>query len=173
MAGLLQRLQRLTGMQQGINDGTRGLSQQQAAEMARLAGEQGIVRKSLEQLSREASLQGEASRLLGDLNKIAQEMREVQTDLAQQNVSPETTKRQEHILSRLIDSQRSLQERDFEKRRVAESGRTLARTHPAPVNLSSEEMKNKLRRDLLKALEGGYTPEYEALIRKYFEVLEQ
>jgi len=173
MAGLLQRLQRLTGMQQGINDGTRGLSQQQAAEMARLAGEQGIVRKSLEQLAREASLQGEASRLLGDLNKIAQEMREVQVDLAQQNVNPETMKRQEHILSRLIDSQRSLEERDFEKRRVAESGRTLARTRPAPVDLSGEEMKNKLRRDLLKALEGGYAPEYEALIRKYFEVLEQ
>jgi hypothetical protein len=173
MAGFLQRLQRLSGMQQGINDGTRNLSEQQLAEMARLAGEQAMARKSLEQLAREAANAGQLSKLLGDLNRVAQDMREVQTDLAQGTVNPETLRKQDRILSRLLDSQRSMRERDFEKTRKAETGRTTTRATPPPLDLSSQEGKNRLRQELLKALEEGYARDYEDLIKKYFEALEQ
>jgi hypothetical protein len=175
MAGLMQRLQQLTGQQQGINQGTQnlGMSQQQAAEMARLAGEQGAVRKSLEQLAKEAAQAGDLSKILGDLNNVAQEMREVQTDLAQGNVNPETLRKQDRIVSRLLDSQRSARERDFEKRRKAESGTNVARRSPGAIDLSTQEGKSQLRQDMLKALEEGYSRDYEDLIRKYFELLEQ
>jgi hypothetical protein len=96
MAGLMQRLQRMAGQQQGINDGTKnigGMTPEQAAAMGRLAAEQGAVRKSLEQLAREAAASGELSKLLGDFNRLAGEMREVQTDLAGGNVDPETVRK--------------------------------------------------------------------------------
>jgi len=176
MAGFMQRLQQMTGQQQGINQGTRnlgGMTQQQAAALARLAGEQGAVRKSLEQMAREAASVGELSKVLGDLNRIAREMREVQTDLAQGSMNPETLRKQDRILSRLLDSQRSLRERDFERRRRAESGTNVKRLSPGHIDLTSQEGKNRLREDLLKALQEGYTRDYEELIRKYFEVLEQ
>ena len=175
MAGFLERLRQLGGMQQSINEQTQqlSLSQEQAAAMARLAGEQGMVRKSLEQLAREAAAAGELSKTLGDLNRVAQEMREVQTDLAGGNVSPETLRKQERILSRMLDSQRSMRERDFEKRRRSESGTTVARRSPGPLDLSTDDGKNRLRRDLLKALEEGYARDYQELIRKYFEALER
>jgi len=175
MAGLMQRLQQMSGQQQGINQGTQGLgmSPQQAAEMARLAGEQGMVRKSLEQLAKEAAQSGDLSKMLGDLNKIAQEMREVQTDLAQGNVNPETLRKQERILSRMLDSQRSARERDFEKKRKAESGKEVARKSPGAIDLSTQEARTRLRQDMLKALEEGYAQDYEELIKKYFELLEQ
>jgi hypothetical protein len=111
--------------------------------------------------------------MLGDLQRIAQDMREVQTDLAQGNVNPETVRKQERILSRLLDSQRSMRERDFEQRRRAESGRTIRRAGPGELDPSTLEGRDQLRRDLLKALEEGYARDYEALIRKYFELLEQ
>jgi hypothetical protein len=175
MAGFMQRLQQMTGQQQGINQGTQnlGMSQQQAAEMARLAGEQGMVRKSLEQLAKEAAQSGDLSKILGDLNRIAQDMREVQTDLAQGNVNPETLRKQDRILSRLLDSQRSARERDFEKKRKAESGREVARRSPGAIDLSTQEGKSRLRQDMLKALEQGYSRDYEDLIKRYFELLEQ
>ncbi len=173
MAGFMQRLQQLGGMQQGINEGTRGLTQQQAAELSRLAGEQGMVRKSLEQLAREASNAGQLSKLLGDLNRVAQDMREVQTDLAQGQVNPETLHKQERILSRMLDAQRSLRERDFEKRRKAETGRNLTRQGPADLGPAALQNRTRLQQDLLKALEEGYAKDYEELIRRYFEALEQ
>jgi len=173
MAGFMQRLQQLGGMQQGINEGTRGLTPQQAAELSRLAGEQGMVRKSLEQLAREASNAGQLSKLLGDLNRVAQDMREVQTDLAQGQVRSETLHKQERILSRMLDAQRSLRERDFEKRRKADTGRNLTRQGPADLGPAALQRRTRLQQDLLKALEEGYAKDYEELIRKYFEVLEQ
>jgi len=173
MAGFMQRLQRLSGMQQGVNDATQGLSPQQAAEMARLAGEQGMVRKSMEELAREARRTGEMSKLLGDLNRITQDMREVQTDLAQGNVNPETLHKQERILSRMLDAQRSMRERDYEKRRKSESGTDIARQSPGALDLTTQEGRSKLQQDLLRALEEGYSKDYEELIRKYFEALQK
>jgi hypothetical protein len=176
MAGFMQRLQQMSGMQQGINQGTRnmgGMTPQRAAEMGRLAGEQGMVRKSLEQLAREAAGAGELSRMLGDLNRIAQEMREVQTDLAQGNVNPETLRKQDRILSRMLDSQRSTRERDFEKKRRAESGKDVARTSPGPLDGRGDGERGRLQQDLLKAMEEGYAPDYQEMIRRYFEALEQ
>jgi hypothetical protein len=176
MAAFMQRLQQMTGQQQGINQGTQNLgnmTQQQAAEMARLAGEQGMVRKSMEQLAREAAASGQLKRMLGDLGNIAEEMREVQTDLAQGNVNPETLRKQERILSRLLDSQRSARERDYEKRRQSSPGQNMAGTSPGQLDLTTQEGRNRLRRDLLKALEQGYARDYENLIRKYFDALEQ
>ncbi|MEO8168622.1 MAG: hypothetical protein ABI623_10260, partial [bacterium] len=176
MSGFMQRLGQMSGQQQGINQGTQnmgGMSAQQQAEMGRLAAEQGMVRKSMEQLAKEAAQSGEMSKMLGDLNKIAQEMREVQTDLAQGNVNPETLKKQERILSRMLDSQRSARERDFEKKRKAESGTNVARKSPGEIDLNSQEGRNKMRQDLQKAIEEGYAKDYQDLIRKYYEALEK
>jgi hypothetical protein len=176
MAGFMQRLQQMSGQQQGINQGTQnlgGMTPQQQAEMARLAAEQGMVRKSLEQLAKEAAQSGELSKMLGDLNRIAQDMREVQTDLAQGNVNPETIRKQERILSRLLDSQRSARERDFEKKRKAESGVNVARKSPNEIDLGTQEGRNRLQQDLQKAMEEGYAREYQELIKKYYEALEK
>lgn len=100
-------------------------------------------------------------------------MREVQTDLAQGNINPETLRKQERILSRMLDSQRSARERDFEKRRKAESGTNVARRSPGAIDLTTQEGRAKLRLDLLRAMEEGYAKDYEELIKKYFEALEQ
>lgn len=175
MSGLMQRMQGISGMQRGINRGSQnlgGLGQQRAAEMARLAGEQGMVRKSLEQLAREASQSGDLSKLLGDLNRIAAEMREVQTDLAQGDVQPETLRKQERILSRLLDSQRSMRERDYEKQRQAESGKDRVRPNSSLPEIATSKDRERLQRDLLKALDEGYSKEYETLIKRYFDLLE-
>jgi hypothetical protein len=184
MAGLMAQLQQMSGMQGSINMATqqamgmgqgRGelLSAQQQAEYQRLSAQQAAVQKSLEQLSREAKDAGEYSRLLGDLDRIAKDMQEVQTDLQQGNVNPNTLQKQERIFSRLLESARSMRERDYEKRRRADPGKDVVRPSPSEFDVTSQEGKNKLREELLKALEGKYTRDYEELIKKYFEQLEK
>jgi hypothetical protein len=182
MAGLMGRLGQMAGQQEGINGNTgnamgmgqgQGLTPQQQAAYQRLAGEQSALKKSVEELSREAKNTGEFSKLLGDLDQVAKQMQEVQTDLAQNNVNPETIQKQDRILSRLLDASRSTRERDFEKRRKSESGKNIARTSPAEIDLSTQEGKNRLRQEMLKVLEGKYSKDYQELIRKYFEQLEK
>ncbi|HLF20467.1 MAG TPA: DUF4175 family protein, partial [Bacteroidota bacterium] len=171
MGSLLSQLQALAGQQLSINQQT--MSMQRAAEAARLAQEQEAVRKSLDQLNKEAQASGEQKKLLGDLEKIAEDMKEVVRNLEQNNVNPETIQKQERILSRLLDASKSMRERDFEKRRKAETGTQVARRSPKELDLNLLEGKSRLREDLLKALEQGYSKDYRELIRKYFERLEK
>lgn len=171
MGGLMQQLQMMAGQQQSINMQTQ--SMQAAAEAARLALEQEAVRKSVEQLNKEAQASGEQQKLLGDLDKIAEDMREVIQNLEQNNVNSETIRKQERILSRLLDASKSMRERDFEKRRKAQTGTEVARRSPGELDPSALEGKNRLLEDLLKSLEHGYSKDYKELIRRYFEELQK
>ncbi|MCX6132782.1 MAG: hypothetical protein NTU47_03115 [Ignavibacteriales bacterium] len=171
MGGLMQQLQMMSGQQQSINAQTQ--SMQQAAEAARLAVEQEAVRKSLEQLNKEAQSTGEQKKMLGDLEKIADDMKEVVHNLEQNNVNRETIQKQERILSRLLDASKSMRERDYEKKRKAQTGTEIARRSPGDIDPSALEGKNKLLDDLLKSLEHGYSKDYQELIRKYFDELQK
>ena len=164
----LQRLGQLTQQQMSLNQMT--LEQQEG--MARLAATQEAIRKSLEQLAREAQASSQSSGIMGDLNKIADEMKSVQEDMEGGALTPETVRKQERILSRLLDSQRSMRERDHERRRQSETASEYTRKSPPELNVSSIEGQNRLRNDLLKAMEEGYSRDYEELIRTYYEALQ-
>jgi hypothetical protein len=146
---------------------------QQAGEAARLAQEQEAVRKSLEQLNREAQTTGDQKKLLGDLERIAEDMKEVVRNLEQNKVNPETIQKQERILSRLLDASKSMRERDFEKKRKAETGTQVVGKSPNELDLNTLERRSRLREELMKALEQGYSKDYKELIRKYFEQLQK
>jgi hypothetical protein len=172
---LMQQLRQMAAQQQGINMQTKelgegkGLSQEQKEQVGRLAAQQEAVRKSLEQLNKESQGSEDRRRIMGDLQKIADDMKEVVQNMEQQNINPNTIRQQERILSRLLDAQSSMRERDFEKRRKAITGTTPTRKSPA--ELQNQEQPDQLRRDLLKALEEGYSKDYQELIRKYYEML--
>ena len=100
-------------------------------------------------------------------------MNEVIKNLEQNNVNPETIKKQERILSRLLDASKSMNERDYEKKRKSETGTQVVRRSPNNIDLNSLEGKSQLQEELLKALEQGYSKDYQELIRKYFEELEK
>jgi len=173
---LMQQLQMAAGRQMFVNMQTRqmgGMSPQQAAEAARLAQEQGAIKKTLEELNREAQQSGDRKKILGDLEKIAEEMEEVIRNLEQNNVNPETIREQERILSRLLDASKSTRERDYEKKRKAETGTQITRRSPKDIDWDSLKDSSRLREELSKALEQGYSKDYQELIRKYFEELEK
>ncbi|MEE9225591.1 MAG: DUF4175 family protein [Bacteroidota bacterium] len=165
----LQRLGRITMQQMGLNR----MTMEQQAEMARLAAMQEMIRKSLEQLAQEAQASGQSSRILGDLDQIVEEMRNVQKDLEGGTVTSETLRKQERILSRLLNSQRSIRERDYEQRRKAVTATDFTRKSPTELDLSTLEGQNRLRIDMLKAMEEGYSKDYEELIRTYYEALQK
>lgn len=170
---LLQQLNQLAMQQLGLNQATQELMQQlslqQQAEMARLAAQQELIRKSLQELMKEAEISGNRGRILGDLNKIAEEMKEVVSDLESNNLTEETIRKQDRILSRLLDAQRSIHERDFEKRRESRPGQNIVRESPSELNLQEE--RDKIFQELLKSVRENYHRDYEALIRKYIELL--
>jgi hypothetical protein len=104
---------------------------------------------------------------------MAKEMQEIISDMKSGNISEETIRRQEKILSRLLDASRSTREQDFEKQREAKSGQNFSRTSPASLDMRTQEGRTRALQELLRSTQQGYTKDYEALIRRYFEALQK
>jgi len=146
--------------------------QQQQAQMTRLAAEQGSVKKSIEDLSREQK-ESDAGRkkAIEDLKKIADEMQDVISDMKTKGVRPETVQRQERILSRLLQTERSIHERDKDETREAKGANDVTRQSPPDLDPNSEDSRRAIRDDMLNKKESIYSKDYQALIRKYLEKL--
>jgi len=168
----LQRLERMAQQQSGINQQTEELTfgpqMGQRSSLLKMAAEQEALRKTLEQLMREM---GNRSEILGRLDEISKDMAKVVQEIEQENHSRETINRQRRILSRLLDAQRSLQRRDYSRRRKSETGKEYIAVSPNELQDDLGESLNTIRQDLLQALEEGYTKDYENLIRRYFDAL--
>ncbi|MDZ7362071.1 MAG: DUF4175 domain-containing protein [candidate division KSB1 bacterium] len=170
----MQRMMGLSGKQQGINQETQGLGEQgmeamqRQAAMARLAAEQAAVKKSLEQLMQEFGQRGE---ILGRLDQTAKDMEEVVKALQQNRADRQTIERQQQILSRLLDAQRSMRERDLSKERQAQTGKNYRAVDPGRLPADLGEKKSRLYEDLMRALRENYTRDYKDLIQRYFDAL--
>ena len=153
-------------MQGNGNSGQFSLSQQ--GELARMAAQQEAIRKSMEQLNSEM---GNRSDVLGRMDNMAEEMKKVVEDMQKMNYSAKTIQRQQNILSRMLDAQKSVRERKYSKKRKAEVGKQYARKSPSNLQESVNERKARLRKELKRALEEGYSIDYEKLIEEYFKNL--
>jgi hypothetical protein len=173
MCSAFQNLESMCSSQMGINKGTQsvlsmgedGMSMEARAQMGKLAAQQEAVRKGLDDLSKELGNRGE---ILGRLGDLAEEARQVAQELRSQNIGPETVRRQEQILTRMLNAQRSMRRRDYSERRKSRAGE-LYEVEPPPE--LSEEERAELMQDLLYQRRGYYPPEYEELIRAYFKAI--
>ncbi len=146
------------------------LSLEQQAAMSRMIAEQAAVKKMLEETLVKF---GDRSDVAGNLDNLTKEMEEVIEALKTEGASRETIRRQERILSRLLDAQRSVKRRDYSRKRQAKSGQDVFRLSPSEETFSDSEVLDRLRLDILRIGKEGYTKDYQALIRSYFEALIQ
>ncbi|HHM24421.1 MAG TPA: hypothetical protein ENJ23_05190, partial [Bacteroidetes bacterium] len=172
----LKRLEQMAGQQQGINQqtiplvGKGQLTMQQQAAMARLAAEQEALRKSLEELQKEF---GNRSEITGRLDGIAREMEQVVRDLQRKRVNPRTLERQKRILSRLLDAQRSMHQRDYSKKRESRPGKVYFVRSPREIDQKVLQQRDRFLDDLIRARKAGFYEDYLELIRSYFDALGQ
>ncbi len=174
---MIEQLQRMAGQQQQLNDqiqqllndiqGTR-LATDQLERMRQLARQQEAIRRQLQQLARDREAR---RRLLGDLDALARQMEETVQELQRGQINRETIERQRQILIRLLEAQHSIREQEQERRRQSRPGEDVVRE--SPPELTPQQALDRLRRALIDALESGYAPDYEALIKRYFELLER
>lgn len=181
MMSLMQQLQQMSGQQMSLNNLTQqlqqmmqgGLSPGQQAELQRLGQQQDLISKSLEQLNEEARISGQSKRIPADLENIVKQMQEVVSDMKTEKLDDDLIQKQERILSRLLDAQRSINERDFEKERKSETGQQIARQSPAELDFNSNTGRNTIRDELNRAVREGYRRDFEDLIRRYYEALQK
>ncbi len=176
MEQMMEQLQQMGQQQQQLNQqvqqllndmqGSR-LTQDMMDRLRQMGSQQEQIRNDLRQMSRNRDTK---NKVLGDLNRIADQMMESIQELQQNRVSRRTVQRQQQILTRLLEASRSMEQRGKDKKREGKSAEEILRESPA--SLTPSEQLERLRRDLIRALETGYSTDYETLIRRYFELLQ-
>ena len=170
------QMQQMTQKQQQLNDATRQLrdrlknpdqlSAEERGQMARMLGEQSALEQALREIEKKAA---EERDLMGRMDKMRQEMKEVIGDLESEALTEETLRVQEKIVSRMLQAQRSLHKRDYNKQRESRVGEKIYSQGGSAID--EEEARRQLRRDIQRALEANTPEEYEELVRQYFRAI--
>ncbi len=148
--------------QRGDND-----SMEARARMARIAAEQRTMRELLEQIARESSGTGE---LLGKLDDIGSDMKEITERLERGELDESLIRKEERILSRLLESQRSLNRRDYKRERVSRVAGDIDALD-AGIDGDREKDLEVLLEKIRRAMQEKGPAEYEELIKAYFRAL--
>lgn len=159
---LNQQIQQLLNDMQG-----QRLTQDMTERLRQLGAQQEQMRNEVRQMNRNRDAR---NKLLGDLNRVADQMMETIEELQQNRVSRRTIQRQQQILTRLLEASRSMEQKGKDDKREGKTVDEILRE--SPDSLTPNEQAERLRRDLIRALESGYSSDYEALIRRYFDLLQ-
>ena len=181
MENMLEQLQQLAESQEQLNQMAQNLSQQMREQgqtpgfeqmMRQLAAQQQLIREATERLVERAE---QMAQMLGSLEDVAEEMTEVEQSLRQGELDEQVLNRQEQILTRMLDSLKSLQKRDVGKQRKAEVAakpETPAQEVP-PLHPELLEIVQKLEATPhAKELE-DIPFQYREQLRRYFKALSQ
>lgn len=172
----LEQLEKMSGMQGGLNSqtmqfmpGEGGEGQLPGNQQARrLAAQQEAIKQAMDALMEKM---GNRRDMLGRLGELGKGMDEVIQDLLSQNINRKTIERQRAILSRMLDAQKSVREREFSKKRKARKPGAYSVTDPKKIK-NANDLEQKLYREALKnALKDGYHKHYQELIELYFKSL--
>jgi hypothetical protein len=173
-----QTLNGLSDQQGQLNRETRSLAQRLSEvmrlsvgdrdQLERLAQQQARIREGLEEVMQREEQKRE---LLGRLDQARREMKEVEDQLRHDPSDPSLGEKQERILSRMLDAQRSVNQRDLDPQRISRPGEDVARESPPPLPPELLRSADRARAALLKAEADRYPPQFRPFVEAYLRSL--
>jgi len=175
-SGLEQMMQQLLQGQQQMMQATQEmlalqalqekLRQERQAEFKRLSGRQRSLKEIAEQIQQTYN---EDKNVLGRLDKAIEDMEEVMRDLDSGMLDRSVVEKEQRIVSRLLDAQRSVHTRDYEKKRTSETAEEIFSRKLGEG--SKTQVSQTLREAIQRAMSLKAPGEFEDLIRLYFRAL--
>jgi hypothetical protein len=145
--------------------GSEGYSREMRQQMQRLAQDEERLAENLRRLM---ETNPEAQKQANALNQLIEELESVSRQLRQNRLDESLIRRQERILSRLLDAQRSINQREVSRRRRGETREDEDWILPPDIQ---QEFQRLRQRALLQENFKDFPPEYQELIREYLRLL--
>jgi chromosome segregation ATPase len=173
-----EKLGGLSESQQGLNEATQRMLQQLQGKgrlsrtdeqrLQQMAAQQEMIRQGLEGLQRDYA---ESKELLGDMDSLAEQMKEIERQLQQNNVDRPLLERQAQILSRMLDAQRSIRQQEMSPERESRTGTLAERQSPPPIPPQLLRRERSLEEDVLRGADDKYPAQFRKLVEEYFRAL--
>ncbi len=149
-------------MKDGLQKGEGGSSK----EFAKMAAKQAGLRKALREKQKQLQERGQGKKELED---ILDQMDKIETNLVNKQLTNEMLKRQEEILTRLLEAEKAEREREFDDKRKAETGSQKERK--LPPSLEEYLKKREAEIEMYKSVSPSLKPYYKFLVEEYFKSL--
>lgn len=137
---------------------------QMSEQFARMAAQQEALRKQMQEYGQEMQKQGQG--VDKGIKEMLQQMEQTETDLVNKRLSIETLKRQQDIVTRMLESEKAEQQREQEERRESKEGQELYNTNPDSFQ-KYFQLKTK-ESEMLRSIPPALKPYYKAKVNAYF-----
>lgn len=166
MGGLSDLQKQLSQQIQDLK-GSGKSGRQLSEELAKLASQQERLRNALENF--ETGLDG--NKLGEKIDKLIDQMEQNEWDLINKNITQETVQRQKDILTRLLETENSVQERGEDEERKGRTALDYDLSIPESLN---EYLKAKEKEiELLRTIPAKLNPYYKKETNKYFKKIKE
>jgi len=136
---------------------------QYSEELAKMAAEQARIRKALQEMQEKLKKEGGS----GIGNDIPGKMEQTELDLVNKQITEETIRRQKEILTRLLETEKSMREQNLDEERKGEAAKDYNKEIPRAFE---EYLRSKEKEvELLKTLPPKFFPYYKKEVNEYFK----
>lgn len=158
-------MKKMKSLKEQMEGGGMGLGGQNMSEQfARMAAEQEALRRIMQQYADELKKDGTGND--GAMSEIMKKMEQTETELVNKILNNETLKRQQEILTRLLESEKADKERELDEKRKSDEGKNKNYSNP---NQFFEYKKLKSKEvELIKTIPVTLTPFYKYKTNEYF-----
>ncbi|MGC4057899.1 MAG: hypothetical protein QM743_07225 [Chitinophagaceae bacterium] len=157
------------GKSQGQSQGNaqqNGGSDGDAQQLVQLAQEQSALRRQLSQLNQLLNSQGNSS-IAKELRELQEQMDRNESDLVNRNFDAQFYRRQQEILTRMLETEQSLREQEEDTKRSSRNTDEISR--PVPPELRQYLEDDRQLREQYRTIPPSLKPYYRSLNDKYFE----
>jgi hypothetical protein len=164
--GMKQQMQQMIEQmkQDGGKDGkSKG---QNSKDIAKMIAQQEIMQQMLNEMMNSGTLSPEAAKILNEINRM---MDQNLNDLINGNITPQTINRQELILTRMLEAEKSEHEREIDEKRKSNEAKEKKISNPEKA---FKEKEKELRiNEMLRTTNLKFTHFYKNKYRDYLRKL--
>jgi len=167
----------MSELQEQLNKEIRELQQsgktgkELSQELAKLAAQQEMIRKALrdaeEKLGNKPS--GKEGEKPGNLGNLQKQMEQTELDLVNKNLSRDLQRRQQQIMSRLLEAEKALREQELDLKRESNSAVQYEKELPRAFEDYLKQKQKEI--ELIKTIPPKLHPYYKKEVNEYFNRL--
>ncbi len=135
-------------------------------DFAEAAAQQAAIRKALRDMQKKKMEQGKGSK---ELQKMIDDMDKIETDLVNKKLNREMMKRQQDILSRMLEAAEAERQQEYENTRKADTAKN--KEPKRPKALEDYIKKREAEIELYKSVSPTLKPYYKILVEEYYDSL--
>lgn len=150
-------------------NGRRQIGQQgsMSEQFAKMAAQQEMIRRMMQEYGQELKQQDASNgKLAREIDEMMRQMEQTETDLVNKTITQQTIRRQQQIMTRMLQHEKAEMEREKEERRESHEAKDMYQ--PSPADLEKFRKLNQKNVDMFPSTPPSLTPYYKSKVDDYF-----